>query len=242
LDLALLAAAGSATALATGLGAIPVWLVGSAAVRLQPILWGFAAGTMGVAAVAGLLLPGFREGTTAEVLAGALLGAVFVLAARTTLQGHQPRGGMTPTRSLLVFGVLLVHSLPEGFALGTAFASETGGLALFVFVAIAVQNIPEGTSMAVPMAVEGRPRADQFWTAVATSLPQPIGAVLAFLAVESIGFLLPLSFGFAAGAMLVLIAAELLPQSLVPGRRAIGVAGVAGGAALMLLLDLLLGV
>ena len=38
--------------------------------------------------------------------------------------------------SILVFAVLLVHSLPEGFAIGTAYASDTAGLSLFVIVAI----------------------------------------------------------------------------------------------------------
>ena len=42
--------------------------------------------------------------------------------------------------------------VPEGFAIGTAYASETAGLSLFVIIAIAVQNIPEGTSVAIPMA------------------------------------------------------------------------------------------
>ena len=119
-------------------------------------------------------------------------------------------------RSLLVFGVLLVHSLPEGFALGTAFASETQ-LALFVFLAIALQNFPEGTSVAIPMDSAGFGRSQQFWGAVLTSAPQPVGAVLAFIALEQITGLLAFSFAFAAGAMLSLVAIELLPQALARG-------------------------
>ena len=126
-------------------------------------------------------------------------------------------------RSLLVFGVLLVHSLPEGFAIGTAFASETEGLALFVILAIALQNMPEGTSVAIPMESAGFDRHQQFWAAVLTSAPQPVGAVLAFLAVEQISGLLPFSFAFAAGAMLALVAVEIVPQAFrarrAPGRR-----------------------
>jgi zinc transporter, ZIP family len=112
---------------------------------------------------------------------------------------------------VLVFVVLLVHSLPEGFAIGTAYASDTAGLSLFVITAIGVQNIPEGTSVAIPMAAAGFSRSRQFWAAVATSAPQPIGAAVAFLLVEQIEPLLPFSFGFAAGAMLALVVAELLP-------------------------------
>ena len=53
-----------------------------------------------------------------------------------------------PDGSLLVFVVLLVHSLPEGFAIGAAYASDRAGLDVFVILAIALQNVPEGTSSA----------------------------------------------------------------------------------------------
>jgi hypothetical protein len=46
MEVAALARAGSATALATGLGAIPVFLLGSQAERLRPFLWGTAVGLM----------------------------------------------------------------------------------------------------------------------------------------------------------------------------------------------------
>ena len=117
-------------------------------------------------------------------------------------------------RSLLVFGVLLVHSLPEGFAIGTAFASDTEGLALFIFLAIALQNVPEGTSVAIPMESAGFGRGQQFWAAVLTSAPQPVGAVIAYLAVEQINGLLPFSFAFAAGAMLALVVARARSRGL----------------------------
>ena len=64
----LLAATG--TALATGLGAIPVFLLGDRAAALRPLLLGVAAGTMGVASVVGLILPGLDEGSAGSVATG----------------------------------------------------------------------------------------------------------------------------------------------------------------------------
>ena len=55
-----------------------------------------------------------------------------------------------------------MHSLPEGLAIGTAFASETEGLALFVILAIALQNVPEGTSVAIPMDSAGFDASQQY--------------------------------------------------------------------------------
>ena len=130
------------------------------------------------------------------------------------------RSGPGARTSALVFLVLFVHSLPEGFAVGTAFASDRAGLSLFVILAIAIQNIPEGTSVAIPMEEAGFSRTRQFWAAVGTSAPQPVGALIAFVAVEQVSGLLPFSFAFAAGAMLALIVAELLPQAYAGPRRA----------------------
>ncbi|HKH41581.1 MAG TPA: ZIP family metal transporter [Solirubrobacterales bacterium] len=237
--------AGTGTALATGLGAIPVFFLGERAAALRPLLLGVAAGAMSVASVAGLLLPGLDEGSTLAVVSGTAAGILFLVGARGALearQRHVERALSAGSRtSLLVFVVLLVHSLPEGFAIGTAYASDTAGLSLFVIVAIAVQNIPEGTSIAIPMAGAGFSRSRQFWAAVLSSAPQPVGALIAYLLVEEIEPLLPVSFGFAAGAMLALVVAELLPSSLRENLTG-AVAGGMIGAAAMLALSAALGV
>ena len=246
MDALLLLATASGTALATGLGAIPVFLLGVRARGLQPLLLGVAIGVMGVASVAGLLLPALDEGSTAAVVVGLGLGVAFLAAARRGIGSREVHvgnltGGGVRT-ALLVFLVLFVHSLPEGFAIGTAYASDTSGLASFVIIAIAVQNIPEGTSVAIPMQTAGFGKAQQFWAAVATSAPQPIGALFAFALVEQVKTLLPLSFAFAAGAMLALVLAELVPQAFGRTTWRGATIGTGLGAAVMLVLSAVLGV
>jgi ZIP family zinc transporter len=239
----LLAACG--TALATGLGAIPVFFLGEHAKGLTSILLGFAAGVMVVAAIVGLLLPASEEGSGLAVVAGLAVGVGFLALVRRHFDpdtGFMGRSGPGTRTSALVFLVLFVHSLPEGFAVGTAFASDREGLSLFVILAIAIQNIPEGTSVAIPMEEAGFGRGRQFWTAVATSAPQPVGALIAFFAVEEVSGLLPFSFAFAAGAMLALVAVEMLPKAYASGERIGPSAGVLAGGALMLALSLVLGV
>lgn len=197
-ELALLAAAGAGTALATGLGAIPVFALGVRADALRPLLWGLAAGVMVVASVVGLLEPALDQGSALTVAGGLLAGVLFLVVGRRALERRDVHVGALRgagvRRSVLVFGVLLVHSLPEGFAIGTAFASEEAGLGLFVLLAIALQNVPEGTASAIPMREAGFSPSQQFWAAVASSAPQPVGAVLAYLLVEQFEALLPASF------------------------------------------------
>jgi ZIP family zinc transporter len=245
-DLVLLTAAASATALATGLGAIPVFYLGSRAELLRPVLLGAAIGAMSVASVLGLLKPALDEGGTPEIVIGFAAGVSLLVVARRILAGRdvhvgELRGAGVRT-SALVFGVLLVHSLPEGLAIGTAYASDRAGLSLFVILAIGLQNIPEGTSVAIPMAAAGFSRAEQFWAAVLTSAPQPVGAVLAFYVVEHVRGLLPASFAFAAGAMLALVAFELVPQAFGQSRWLRASAGSLAGAAVMVALAASVGV
>lgn len=235
----------SLTAVATGVGAIPVFFLGGRALAWQPALWGLAAGVMTVAAIRGLLVPAFQQGSAGEVIAGFLVGVAFLALVRGLLAHrdvHVGRlSGAGVRTSVLVFVVLFVHSLPEGLAIGTAYASDISGLSAFVILAIGLQNVPEGTSVAIPMSEAGFSRSRQFWAAVLTSVPQPIGAVIAYAAVESVNELLPISFAFAAGAMLALVATDLLPRALrVGGLR--GPIGVLLGAVFMGAFSLVLGV
>jgi zinc transporter, ZIP family len=246
MDVVVLVLAASATALATGLGALPVFFMGSKAELLRPILLGTAIGAMTVASLLGLLKPALEQGGMAEVALGLLAGVLLLVAARRVLaRGDVHVGGLHGAGvrlSALVFGVLLVHSLPEGLAIGTAYASDLAGLSLFVILAIGLQNVPEGTSVAIPMAEAGFDRSSQFWAAVLTSAPQPVGAVLAFLVVDHVRGLLPASFAFAAGAMLTLVAFELIPQAFGSNRRLRAGLGSAAGAAAMLALASIAGV
>ncbi len=244
-QVAVLVLAACGTALATGLGAIPVFFLGHRAAQLTPLLLGFAAGVMGIAALAGLLIPATEEGSLVGVALGFAIGVIFLVVVSRRFKpdhGFMGRTGPGARTSALVFLVLFVHSLPEGLAIGTAFASDRAGLSLFVILAIGIQNVPEGTSVAIPMQEAGFGRGRQFWAAVATSAPQPIGALIAFVAVEEVSGLLPFSFAFAAGAMLALIVVEMLPKAYAGSDRWGPSAGVVCGAALMLILSLLLGV
>jgi ZIP family zinc transporter len=245
-DLVVLLLAGSATALATGLGAIPVFLLGERVVRYRPLLWGLAAGLMAFASIVGLLAPALDEGSGLAVAVGLASGLAFLLVTRRALAHRDVHVGTLRgsgvRRSLLVLGVLFVHSIPEGFAIGTAFASDRAGLDVFILLAIALQNVPEGTTSAIPMQQAGFTGAQQFWGAVLTSAPQPVGAVVAFLLVEQISALLPLSFAFAAGAMLALVAFELVPQAFTRRTWPSALAGVVVGALAMLALSAAVGV
>jgi ZIP family zinc transporter len=236
-DALLLTAIAAATALATGLGALPVIALGRhRATAAQGVLSGLAAGVMAVAAIVGLLEPAAEQGNAITVAAAAAAGALLLVLSRRALGRRARHDGRSEAgaRSLLVIGVLFAHSLPEGLAIGSAFASSQAGLSAFVIAAIAIQNVPEGTATAAAMQPAGYGPCKQFCGAVATSLPQVPGALIAWLAVERIEGLLPASFALAGGAMLALVVVDLLPDAWKHAAHRGVIGGTLLGAALML--------
>ena len=244
-DALLLTAIALATVLATGVGALPVIALGAHRARAaQGMLNGFAAGVMAVAATVGLLIPAAEQGSTTTVTVAGIAGAVALVLSRYALRNHARHAGTgeAATRSLLVVGVLFAHSLPEGFAIGSAFASSQAGLSAFVIAAIAIQNVPEGTATAAAMQPAGYGSGKQFWGAVLTSVPQVPGALVAWLAVEEIEGLLPASFALAGGAMLALVVVDMLPDAWRHAAHMRVISGAVAGAGLMLAVGALLDV
>jgi ZIP family zinc transporter len=152
---------------------------------------------------------------------------------------------------VLILGILTVHSFPEGVAIGVSFADLglEGGvalfglsvpvLALFMTVAISVHNVPEGVAISIPLRSMGVGEWRMVGAAVFSSLPQPVGAVIAFAFVRWARAFLPFGFGLAAGAMIYLVLTEFLPEALeigadLPGggRRELA-AGLAAGVLVM---------
>ncbi|WP_232701694.1 ZIP family metal transporter [Halobacterium wangiae] len=250
--LAFVFVAGLLTDLATGLGALPFFFVDDVNDRWRVGLWGLASGIMLSASGFGLFREGLNYGTPLEVAAGAAVGVALVLVADYVIHSYEfaPReiAEADFKKLVLIAGVLTVHSFPEGVAVGVSFADMglEGGypilgftvplLAIFMTIAISIHNIPEGLAVSIPLHEHGARRWKLVAVAVFTSVPQPIGAVLAFAFVQVARTLLPVGFGFAGGAMVFLVIHEFIPEALEIGER------IPGGANRELAAGLVVGI
>ena len=208
--------AASLTALATGLGALPFFVFRQMSRSWLGISNSIAAGFM-LGASAALFWEGADIGIVRTVV-GALIGVAFIEVTRRRLghdHDHLHLGvlrGADARAGLLIVSVMTVHSFTEGIGIGVSFG---GGEALgaFITAAIAVHNIPEGLAISLVLV----PRGVTAWRAagwsVFTSLPQPLMAVPAFLLVEWFEPVLPVGLGFAGGAMVWMVAVELIPEA-----------------------------
>ncbi len=87
-------------------------------------------------------------------------------------------------------------------------------MGILITTAIAIHNIPEGLAISLVLV----PRGTSAWRAalwsVFSSVPQPLMAVPAYLFVTAFRPILPAGLGFAAGAMVWMVFAELIPDAL----------------------------
>lgn len=232
------------TALATGLGALPLLLRHDTGERALGLATAAASGVMAAASVSLFLEGTDRSGSGS--IAGVLAGALFVFAVSRVLHapGHVhdfgSLRGEDAVKALLIVAVMTVHSVAEGVGVGAAFGGgET--LGLVIAIAIAVHNIPEGLAISLVLVPRGTSvRAAAGWS-IFSSLPQPLLAVPAFLFVDAFQGLLPAALGFAAGAMLWMVARELLPEALqqAPARSVAATAALSFAAMLAFQLALL---
>lgn len=227
------------TAVATGLGALPLLFGTSMSERTVGLATAIAAGFM-LGAAAGLVWEAWGVGVWRTVL-GTLAGCAFIVLARTALaQRHEVHigslGGADAVGAMMIVGVMTVHSFTEGVAIGVSFGDgET--LGLLIAIAIAVHNIPEGLAISLVLVPMGVSVLRAGGWSVFSSLPQPLMAVPAFLLVEWFRPLLPVGLGFAAGAMAWMVAAQLLPDALRTTRPLPVAAATAASAAAMIALQ-----
>lgn len=228
--------------LMTALGAAAVFFfAGEIGARPRTLMLGFAGGVMTAASVWSLLLPAIEQSGAESTLpawlpaaAGLFLGAGFL-----ALAEHLQRGAGGKER--LLFTAITLHNIPEGMAVGLAFAlaaeGESLAAALTLALGIGVQNFPEGAAVSLPMRQLGMGRGRAFLWGAASGAVEPIFGMLAFYTSALLHPAMPWLLGFAAGAMLYVTARELSPESA----DSQGVFSYLGGFVLMMILDVALG-
>lgn len=235
----------------TTLGAALVFfLAGEPHPRFQRALLGFAAGVMTAASVWSLLLPAIDQASQGALpgwvpAAGGMLTGVAFLAALDALLPRLRRGRQAMTASwrqiTLLMTAITLHNVPEGMAVGLAFALAAQGDGFAGAVALAmgigIQNFPEGAAVALPLRQEGYSRSRAFAGGMLSGAVEPLFGVLVVLAAAGVAPLMPWLLSFAAGAMLYVVVEELVPQA----HSRAGTCGFVVGFLIMMVLDVALG-
>jgi len=232
--------------LATGFGALPVLFIKRVSDRLLDIMLGFAAGVMLAATSFSLLVPSIDLGGPWIAVLGLVLGAVVLHLIDRFIPHFSPAFGVEgpPSRLSRIWLFVLaitIHNFPEGLAVGVSFGSGDIGAGLVIATAIGLQNMPEGLAVALPLLREGYSRRKALWYGTLTGLVEPLGGLLGAAIVVISKPLLPWGLAFAAGAMLFVIADEMIPESHRKGYEREATFGLIAGFVIMMLLDVIFG-
>ncbi len=246
----------------TALGAATVFFFKSINRKVLDGMLGFAGGVMIAASFWSLLSPSIEMagmmGITPWVPAvvGFLAGGIFLrLVDRILPHLHigynmdEAEGPKTSwKRSILLVLAITIHNIPEGLAVGVGIGAVAAGIpgadlagALALAMGIGLQNFPEGAAVSIPLRREGMSRLKSFWYGQLSGIVEPIAGVAGAALVYYMRPILPYALAFAAGAMIFVVAEEVIPESQREGNEHIATMGLMLGFAVMMALDVGLG-
>lgn len=246
----------------TSLGAMLVLLFkGKISENIQRIFLGFAAGVMIAASVWSLLIPAIEEaesrGTIGWIPAGVgfILGVFFLMMLDLILPHMHPKENKTEgiksswQKSTLLVTAVTLHNIPEGMAVGLAFAMATqhGGDismmtgAMALAIGMGIQNFPEGAAVAMPLRRAGISSKRAFLYGSMSGAVEPVFGIAAVLLAGYIIGLMPVLLSFAAGSMMYVVVEELIPEANLGEHSHIGTLSVMAGFLVMMVLDVALG-
>jgi ZIP family zinc transporter len=244
-----------AAGLATGVGALPIFIRRHWQAESTSVMLAVAGGIMLAATVFSLIMPALeivedRSSSTLEpalvVGAGILLGALAIYVVHSVVphehfakdsRGHQ---FLALGRNWLFILAITLHNIPEGLSVGVAFGPGVSS-GVPVAIGIGIQNMPEGLAVAAALSSDGATRLRAFMVALATGLVEPIGGLVGSLVIHVSGALLPWGLGFAAGAMLFVIVGEIIPETYRDDRHDGPTLALVAGFLIMMMLDVTLG-
>ena len=244
----------------TALGAASVVFFTSPNQKILNSMLGFASGVMIAASFWSLLQPAIERAETVSrvpaylvATTGFLSGALFIWASDKVISLARKNVNENEGLNRIIMLILSItlHNIPEGLAVGVAFGALQNGEytseklmgAISVAVGIGLQNFPEGAAVSVPLRREGYSRKRSFFMGQASAVVEPIAGVIGALLVVYVESILPYALSFAAGAMILVVVHELIPecQKNKQAQPYYATMGIILGFAVMMLLDVMLG-
>lgn len=221
--------------------------------KIEKLLLGFASGIMIAASIWSLIIPAIEMSKEQKQIAwlpatiGLILGILFLmLLDYITPKLKLKRINKRNRKTAMMILAVTIHNIPEGMAVGVAFAAAlvnsgiTMTIATALSIGIAIQNFPEGAIISMPLKSIGMKKKKAFIYGMLSGIVEPIGAVITILLTKLVVPILPVLLSFAAGAMIYVVVNELIPESQKGKHKNIGTLGITLGFIIMMILDVTL--
>lgn len=212
--------------------------------KLENLILGFAAGVMVAASIWSLIIPSLESARGIKwlpVVIGMSIGVLFFYFVDLYLKKYNNKS-QEKINNLMV--AITLHNIPEGMAVGIAFASYIAGSlslmgAMALAVGIAIQNFPEGAIVSFPLIKKGYTKNKAFMYGFISAIFELLGSIITLIFTNVITTILPYFLALAAGAMFYVVVIELIPES--DSQNKVNVLGFLLGFLLMMILDVALG-
>lgn len=237
--------------LATGIGALPIFFKKEVSKDMLDIGLGFSAGIMLVASFVSLILPGIEQAAKIyhndfailAVMIGLICGYLSIIVIHNCtphehfIKADDVAHNKKFKKMTLILLAIALHNIPEGLAVGVGFSTGESSQGLALALAIAIQNMPEGLVVAVGLLSAGSSKKKAFWLALLSGMIEPVAAFFGYIFAKISSLSLPITLGFAGGAMLFVICQEIFPELFRQGNEKKATFGVISGVILMLMID-----
>lgn len=205
------------SALATGIGALPILLFKNVTHKWRDILLAFTAGIMTSASMLGLIPESLASGGLIPLTVGIILGIVTLSYMERKIPHmdleHSRANIKIDSKAFLIIMAVTMHNLPEGLSVGVSYASGDGELGNLIALAIGLQNAPEGFLVALFLVTQNIGRFKALLIATLTGAVEIVTSLFGFYLSYIVEGLVGYGLAFAAGAMLFIIYKELIPES-----------------------------
>lgn len=239
----------------TALGAALVVFFKKVNKNILDAMLGFSAGVMVAASFWSLLSPAINLAETLKMNVMMVVTISFILGGLLLFLGDKIFNKLelenkdnNIKKSIMLISSITLHNIPEGLAVGVAFGTIAYGLegatltsACLLALGIGIQNFPEGTAVSVPLRKYGLSRKKSFFYGQLSAIVEPISGIIGAILALKIRTLLPFLLSFAAGAMIYVVVAELIPESQSNKRKDLMAMFTIIGFSLMMVLDVMLG-
>ncbi|MCL2698885.1 MAG: ZIP family metal transporter [Defluviitaleaceae bacterium] len=223
-----------------GVGGLLTTLFGNRTDKMISIFLSFAGGVM-ISIVFLELIPEAVEYSSIWVtVIGLVIGSLMVLVLNSMMDKISDTGKEKPKlhetyaeffhaseiissrKSMLRSGIILLfaialHNIPEGLAMGAA-GYHDAALGLTLAIIIGLHNIPEGMAISAPLISGGLSKIKAVTLTLMAGSTTVLGAIAGVIIGGISDLALALSFSIAGGAMLYVVLAEILPQSIVTNK------------------------
>lgn len=229
--------------------------------KVNSFLLGLAGGVMVAASIWSLIMPAINmsEETFGNLAwfpaaVGIIIGGI-VLALLDKFVPHMHNGTQQEegprshfSKSMKLFFAVTLHNIPEGLAVGFAFgaAAVAGDNAAYISalglaIGMGIQNFPEGAAISLPMRQVTGSSKKAFLFGMGSGIVEPIAAIIGYLLASQLIMLQPWLLAFSAGAMLFVVAEDLIPDANISENPHNGTWGFMMGFIIMMILDVALG-